>query len=275
MVGKINSPELWIKDFPFPDENSNKYSRGHLAVIGGDIPMTGAARLTANAASRVCGLVTVFTPQSAFNIYAQTLQAVMVRNIDDNILETFSSKKVDAVVIGCGLGVSENTRTLLNEIIRTDLPVVIDADGLNILAEDLTVLRSRKNVTVLTPHEGEFKRLFPALNLGDKKTAVLQAAELTNSYVLLKGNETIIASPKGELIINTHSCPALSTAGSGDVLSGIIGGLLAAKMPVLKSLSAAVWLHGDAGIIGGMGINADDLSSLLAKSVSILYQNCA
>lgn len=258
-----NHPNLWISDLPKPKENGNKYDRGHLIVLGGT-EMTGAARLASEAAMQIgCGLCTIVSSEATKGIYLSGAPHVMFEAY--KALHNFSSHCLDpkrnACVVGPGAGKEneEELRQCVEHVLRLKKPTVLDADALNVFQDkqaDLFCLLHEN--CVLTPHEGEFSRLFPHLE-GTRQERVSQAVKLTRSIIFLKGAETIICTPSGEMIINDHSTPWLATAGAGDVLAGMIGGLLAEGMPILKVCAAATWIHGESALKFGPGLTAPDI----------------
>ena len=267
-----NSPALWLAHLPRPVEHSNKFTRGHALVIGG-YPLTGAARLAAKAAARAgAGLTTVAVPEIAFPIYAASLTSIMVKPITK--LEDFElilrDKRISACLVGSGAGVSAETRHHAIAILVTGKPCVLDADAISVFEDDITRLKNAiKGHCVMTPHEGEFGRVFETKH--DRATNATNAAKASGAIVVLKGSETIIAAPDGKLIINRNAPPTLATAGSGDVLAGIITGLLAQGMDPYLAAAAGVWLHGEAANLFGLGLIAEDLPEILPKVLTNLY----
>jgi hydroxyethylthiazole kinase-like uncharacterized protein yjeF len=187
--------------------------------------------------------------------------------------------------IACGPGLTTDAKPVVQQVLESDRPLVLDADGLNVLAQLGTVPTLSKRVapTVLTPHEGEFKRLFPNLvtKMGDRTKAVRTAAEQTRATVLLKGARTIISGPNNTLWINTDSTPALARGGSGDVLTGLLGGLLAqAKIKPgtpEEIVQAAAWWHAHAGILAAqtrteLGVDAFTLTQFLIPALQAHLQ---
>jgi hydroxyethylthiazole kinase-like uncharacterized protein yjeF len=256
-----NTPGLWREVFPFPQGDSHKYSRGTALIRGGAV-MTGAARLAARAAQRMgAGLVTVAAPAAALPIYAEALESVIVRPCDT--LADWQALSNDtrnpALLIGPGLGLGAAQREEILAALATQNSCVIDADGLtNFAANPEMFFKNLHEACVLTPHEGEFARLFGE-STGDKTARAATAAKRAGCVVLLKGAETIIAAPDGRTAINRNAPPWLATAGSGDVLAGMILGLIAQKMPVFESACAAAWLHGRVAAAHGPGLIAEDI----------------
>ena len=259
-----NGPGLWLLALPQALPSGNKYDRGH-ALIAGGYPITGAARMAARAAARAgAGLTTVAVPRVALAIYAASMTSVMVTPLEEpeDFQALLDDTRVSAFLIGPGAGVSEETRARTLAMLATRRPTVLDADALTTFSDDPSRLeRAISGFCVMTPHEGEFKRLFDIS--GDKLSRTRAAASRSNAVVVLKGSDTVIASPDGTAIINTNAPPSLATAGSGDVLSGIVLGLLAQGMDPLRAAAAAVWLHGGAASRFGPGLLAEDLPDLL------------
>lgn len=247
-----NDPALWAHVLCWPDVTSHKHQRGRLAVVSGGLANTGAARLAAQAGLRVgTGLVTLLCPPSALMIVAASVTAVMTDSFAgaDDLVEL--TEWSTAVVIGPAAGVSPSTRANVEALAKAGHRLVLDADALTVFAGQVDALRSlAKGNAVLTPHTGEFERLFPGAlaSSADKVKAVAAAARQAGCVVLLKGPDTVIAAPDGRAVVNTHATPFLATAGSGDVLAGVIGGLLAQGLEPFDAACAGAWLHGDAGL---------------------------
>jgi NAD(P)H-hydrate epimerase len=264
-----NGPLLWRDAFPWPRLEGHKYSRGHAVVVSGPMHATGAARLAARGALRAgAGLVSVASPPGAVGINAAHLTAIMVKPFDGakGLSALLSDKRFNAILLGPGLGVGDATQDLVAAALASSAAVVLDADALTSFAENpaglFAQLRAR---CVLTPHEGEFGRLFPGmLSKGPTRLdAAREAAQTAKCVVVLKGPDTIIAAPDGRAAINGNAPPWLATAGTGDVLAGMIAGLLAQGMDPFEAASAAVWLHGDAATRFGIGLIAEDLPEQL------------
>ncbi len=282
-----NDPALWSGAFPLPRIEGHKYSRGHAVVVSGGLSTTGAARLAARAALRAgAGLVTIASPREALSVNAAASLAVMVRPVDGAVeLEEFlKDKRRNAVVLGPGGGVGKPMREQVAAALASEAAVVLDADALTSFAGDLAGLASMigKHAgggIVLTPHEGEFARLFNVLNEVHKAKDKLEkdrlAARNCGAIVLLKGADTVVAGPDGRATIADNAPTYLSTAGAGDVLSGLIAGLLAQGMPGFEAASAAVWLHGEAAKAFGPGLIAEDLSEALPKVYARLFGRLA
>jgi len=259
-----NDPALWLAHLPRPKSGGNKYSRGH-ALISGGYPMTGAARMAARAAARAgAGLTTIAVTEIALPIYAAALTSIMVRPIAapadfDRLLE---DRRISAFLIGPGAGVGEETRSRALAMLGSGRATLLDADAITSFQDDPKALdRAIVDACVVTPHEGEFKRVFDAS--GDKLQRTRAAARRSGAIIVLKGADTVIAAPDGRAIINANAPPTLATAGSGDVLSGIVLGLLAQGMEPFLAAAAAVWLHGAAAVAFGPGLIAEDLPDLL------------
>ncbi len=253
-------------NIPGPTSTSHKYRRGHVLVAGGDT-MTGAARLSALSAARIgAGLVTLAAPAAAWPVYAVSLTSVITRPVAG--LAEFRALLADvrrnAIVIGPGAGTTPDVRGMALAALATGRAVVLDADALTVFADAReSLLGAIKGPTVLTPHEGEFQRLFGAGAAGDKLQRAREAARASRAVIVLKGPDTVIAAPDGRAHINANAPPDLATGGTGDVLSGMIAGLLAQGMDGFAAASAAVWLHGEAGSAYGPGLIAEDLPGLL------------
>jgi hydroxyethylthiazole kinase-like uncharacterized protein yjeF len=272
----LNDPALWRAQFPLPDAAGHKYSRGHAVVVSGGAVTTGAPRLAARAALRAgAGLVTIASPRDALAIHAAANTAVMVRPVDGagELTAFLSDRRFNAVVLGPGGGVGQPMREQVLAALDGARAVVLDADALTSFAGDGVsalfgaIARRKDQATVLTPHEGEFARLFnPALK-GLEKSSKLEramaAADASGATVLLKGADTVVAQPGGRAAINANAPPWLATAGSGDVLAGFVAGLLAQGMPAFEATAAAVWLHGEAANAAGIGMISEDLSEAL------------
>lgn len=269
----VNGPDAWAACFPRADSGAHKYRRGHLAVFSGGADKSGAARLSAAAGLTAgAGLVTIASPADAMAVQAPALTAVMLRQTDNEaeLADWLSTAKLHAAVIGPGFGIGDRARRFTQRV--SSYPVVLDADAITSFADTPDLLfeafPAGEPHLVLTPHEGEFARLFPDLaadgDLGkvDKARA---AAKRARAAIVYKGADTVIAAPDGRALINENAPPWLATAGSGDVLAGIIGALLAQGMPAFEAAAAGVWLHGEAGKQGGRGLTAETLILHIAE----------
>jgi NAD(P)H-hydrate epimerase len=299
VVGEIaprtwaNRRELWRPLYPQPQLDAHKYTRGHAIVVSGPAESTGAARLGARAALRIgAGLVTLVGNAAATAINATHATAVMVRAVpsDAALADVLGDVRRNAVLIGPGTGVGPATAATVLTILKSPAAAVLDADALTSFALDgsdapvkaaglgfvvradpdpttqalFDAIKVRAASVVLTPHEGEFKRLFGDL-AGSKLDRARQAAATSGAVVVLKGPDTVIAAPDGRAAINDNAPPWLATAGSGDVLAGLVTGLLAQRMPAFEAACAAVWLHGEGATIFGIGLIAEDLPEVLPR----------
>ena len=270
-----NGPVLWAGAFPWPKPEGHKYDRGHCLVVSGPAHATGAARLAARGALRIgAGLVSVASPPEAVTVNAVELTAIMVKPFAGagGLAELLSDKRFNAVVIGPGSGVGEGTKELVKAVLASGASVVLDADALTSFASNPKELFAQlhKNC-VLTPHEGEFERIFPGLlKKSSRLDAARTAAAEAKCVVLLKGPDTIVAAPDGRAAINANAPPTLATAGAGDVLAGFVAGLLAQHMQAFEAASAAAWLHGEAAKAFGPGLIAEDLPEALPEVLRAL-----
>jgi ADP-dependent NAD(P)H-hydrate dehydratase / NAD(P)H-hydrate epimerase len=291
-----NDPALWAGRFPVPAASGHKYSRGHAVVVSGKRAHTGAARLAAMAALRGgAGLVTLATPRDALDINAAASLAVMVRPVDTaaEFAAMLSDPRFNAVAIGPGAGVGDHTREMALAAVAGRRSAVLDADALTSFADHadelFAALRNNGNV-VLTPHSGEFHRLFGKplearspetappearreknLTQGSKLDAARAAAATAGAVVVYKGADTVIAAPDGRAAINANAPPWLATAGTGDVLAGLITGLLAQGMPAFEAAAAAVWIHGEAATAAGPGMISEDLAPRFGEAYRRLF----
>ncbi len=268
-----NEPALWGDAFPMPRLDGHKYHRGHAVVVSGGMTRTGAARLAARGALRAgAGLVTLASPPEALAVNAAQLTAIMLERMEGpaGLASILADRRRNAVCLGPALGTGEATRALVAEALASGAATVIDADGLTAFAEAPDALFAGirawpERPVVLTPHAGEFARLFGAVEEGERLAAGLSAAQRSGAIVILKGADTIVATPDGLASIAANAPPWLATAGSGDVLAGMVTGLLAQGIPAFEAASAAVWLHGEAGNQVGMGLIAEDLPEALPR----------
>ncbi len=264
-----NIPPLWRGHLRPARPDDHKYARGHVFVVSGPMSATGAARLAAMGALRAgAGAVTVASPPDALLVNAAHLTAIMVRSCDgaDALAALLSDPRPKAVVVGPANGVGERTRDNVAATLASDAAAVLDADALTSFAESPEALFAkigdRQRPVVMTPHEGEFGRLFPKIE-GSRLDRARAAASLSGACVVLKGSDTVIAAPDGRAAINSNAPPDLATAGSGDVLSGVIAGLLAQGLPGFEAACAGVWIHGAAGASFGRGLIAEDLPTAI------------
>lgn len=258
-----NTPALWLDRFPWPRLRDHKYSRGHLLIAGG-AAMTGASRLAARGARRIgAGLVTIASTRAAHAIYAGDMPGTIAAIADGeaDFAALLADERRNALLIGPGHGVSPTTRAYTLAGLAAAKVCVIDADALTVFAEEPDALFGAiRGPCLLTPHEGEFGRLFPDLRkLPGKVERAREAASRARSVVLLKGADTVIAAPDGQAAINSNAPATLATGGTGDVLAGLAAGLLAQGMPGFEAAAAAAWIHGEAANRVGWGLLAEDL----------------
>ena len=262
-----NGPELWLDRYPWPSVSAYKQTRGRLGVVSGEAWQTGAARLAARAALRIgAGLVTVLSPPESLMVNAAHLEAVMLRPFDTDVELEGLAGQLEAVIIGPAAGVTEATLANVLALARTGAALVLDADALTVFRDEPTDLFSVVDRDdVLTPHQGEFERVFPGLlkSTPERITAVRQAAARAEAVVLLKGPDTVIAAPDGRAAVNMNGTPWLATAGSGDVLAGLIGGLVAQGMDSFLAAAAGVWIHAACAEEHGPGLISEDLPNLV------------
>ncbi len=272
----LNLPFNWAAAIPWPDVEAHKHRRGKLGVVGGRIASTGAARLAARAGLRAgAGLCTVLTQPGTLAINASALEAVMVRPFEDAFELEQIGEDYDAVIIGPGAGVDAETMANLEALARTGAALVVDADALTVFRGDPdTLYNLLDRDDVLTPHLGEFERIFPGLlaSAPQRVAAARRAAELTGAVVLLKGPDTVIAAPDGRAAVNNNAPPFLATAGAGDVLAGLVGGLIAQGMESFEAACAAAWIHGEAAAGFGPGLISEDLPDRIPPVLSRLWR---
>jgi NAD(P)H-hydrate epimerase len=286
-----NDPALWQRELPRAASGGNKYSRGHALLVGG-YPMTGAARMAARGAARAgAGLTSIAVPEIALPIYAGALTSIMVHPLSrpEDLTQLLGDSRYTALLIGPGAGVNEATRARAHAMLQTHRAVLLDADAISVFADRVDELAAAiHGPCILTPHEGEFVRLFGETAIGatavsdtasgaagrggaairaaggsDKLSRARAAARSSGAIIVLKGSDTVIAAPDGRAIVNSNAPANLATAGSGDVLSGMILGLLAQGMDGFLAAAAGVWLHGAAAADFGPGLLAEDLPDLL------------
>ncbi len=274
-VALVNGPGLWGRRFPWPAAGDHKYSRGHALVAGG-AEMTGAARLAARGAARVgAGMVTIASPPPAVPVYAADWPGFLVAAVAD--VDGFAALLADvrrnAVLVGPGCGVVRKTRDMALATLAARKATVLDADALSVFEGNSRLLFDAigDNQVVLTPHEGEFSRLFG--DRGEKISRCRSASQRSGAVVLLKGADTVIAAPDGRVVVNDNAPPELATAGAGDVLAGFILGLMAQGAAPFDAACAAAWLHGTAAQVFGPGLVAGDLPDALPNILKNLKKN--
>jgi hydroxyethylthiazole kinase-like uncharacterized protein yjeF len=249
-----NTPALWREELPQLS-----------ALLYGGYPMTGASRMAARAAARIgSGLTSIAVPEKAFAIYAAALTSIMVQPLtqEQDFASLLKDPRYTAFSIGPGAGISDATRERALALLHTGKPVVVDADAISVFSSRPEELfQAICGPCVITPHEGEFKRIFDPS--GDKLMRARRAASRSGAVIVLKGADTVIAAPDGRACINCNAPATLATAGSGDVLGGFILGLLAQRMDPFPAAAAGVWMHGACASEFGLGLLAEDLADLL------------
>jgi ADP-dependent NAD(P)H-hydrate dehydratase / NAD(P)H-hydrate epimerase len=254
--------------------SEHKYQRGHALIISGSKYQTGASRLAANAALKIgAGVVTICGTADALSVHASHLTAVMLAETKTtkDLAKLLADKRINAVCIGPAAGVGTTTAKKVMAVLQSAAPVVLDADAITSYSRNpkllFNLIKAIPNrPVIMTPHQGEFARIFDSEPLS-KLDRACAAAKLSGAVIILKGADTVIAHPDGRAKINTNAPPSLATAGSGDVLSGIVTGLLAQGMDVFEAACAAVWLHGDAANrFEGSTFTAEDLLAKIGQS---------
>lgn len=272
-----NHPDLWRSAFPWPRPGDHKYRRGQVLVVGGD-RFPGASRLACYAAARIgAGLVTLAVPERVWALQAGVLTSIMVEPLPEGggLSAALRDVRRNAVLIGPGLGCGPRSCRQVLDVLAAQRATVLDADALTTFAQaPSTLLQALHGACVLTPHEGEFARIFPTADNTsepeDKLARARAAAARSGAVIVLKGADTVIAAPDGRCVINENAPPTLATAGAGDVLAGCIAGLLAAGMAPFEAACAAVWLHGLAASRLGFGLLAEDLPGALPGALAVL-----
>ncbi len=264
-----NHPDNWSSKFPWPGQKSHKYTRGFSLIICGE-KMTGASRLAARAAARIgCGLLCLGVPRKSFNIYSTENPIALIEIVDDekDLISLLKDKRINTILIGSGLGISEKKLKLILKIVKEKKRIVVlDADALKNNFKQ--ILLKNKTKIVITPHEGEFLQVLKDLNIKNKKnklSIIIEFIKKTKMNLVLKGNKTLICSQDGQISINTNTSPFLATGGTGDVLAGMITGLISQGMDIFNACCASVWIHGEIGRIKGPGLIAEDLPEMIPK----------
>jgi hydroxyethylthiazole kinase-like uncharacterized protein yjeF len=279
----LNSPSVWISAYPWPQADGHKYTRGHAVVVGGPAHATGAARLAAKAALRAgAGLVTVAAPRASVPVLSTALEAVMVREAQGaaGLKKLLADKRLNAVLLGPGNTVGKNTKTAVEAAAKAKRALVLDAGAISSFTGEsgklAKLLKMNPIQALLTPHDGEFGKLFAGdpqvFRIESKVEKARAAARALGAVVLLKGPDTVVAAPDGRATISNTAPPWLATAGSGDVLGGIALGLMAQGMMAFEAANAAVWLHAEAARKAGFGMTAEDLSPALKIVLERLYE---
>lgn len=271
---ETNDPAIWRNFLPWPGAETHKHARGRLAVVSGRAHQTGAARLAARAGLRLgAGVVRILCPPDAVAVIAPAIEAVMLTSFASAEVLGREAEGMDAVVIGPAAGLDEATIANIQALALSGAALIIDADGLSVFKgrnSELFAVLDRDDV--LTPHEGEFERLFPGLLALGRYRAAVTAARQAQATIVLKGAETVIAAPDGRVRVNANGSPWLATAGTGDVLAGMIGGLIAQRMDSFEAACAAVWIHADAADRFGPGLISEDLCESLPLSLRDLWR---
>lgn len=271
---KENSPRLW--QIPPLLRDHHKYDRGHVALMGGSA-MTGAAKLVALSAQRVgAGMVTLAAPRAVWPIYAISMQSIITTPLDGakDWLALLSTRKVSAVALGPGMAPDQVLGGAMTAALKKKLPMVLDAGALTVLANSAPLRKAIKGSgAVLTPHEGEYEKLAAAMKLdrkASKATRVAALAKALGCVVLLKGPDTFIAAPDDQLVRNETHAPWLATAGAGDVLTGLITGLLAQGMASFHAACAGAYLHSKAALVFSRGMIPEDLLQEIPRQLRLL-----
>ena len=279
VLAEVNS-QLWENTKPALPSFGNathKFTRGHAVIISGPKLNTGASRLAASAALKIgAGLVTLAGNDDALLMQAAHVTAIMLAPIKSamELSKLFTDKRMNAICIGPAAGISNQTRANVRAILGSGVAAVLDADALTSFAQNPTELfdlihEIPNRAVIMTPHEGEFSRLFSDIEGSQdaKHECALKAASRSGAIIILKGADTVIAHPDGRVTINTNAPPSLATAGSGDVLAGLVTGLLAQGMSAYSVACAAVWLHGEAANSHGpQGLTAETLLTFIGAA---------
>jgi ADP-dependent NAD(P)H-hydrate dehydratase / NAD(P)H-hydrate epimerase len=260
----------------WPTSDSHKHSRGRLGVVAGGALQTGAARLAARAGQRIgAGWVSLIGMSDACHVMACHETSILIVPRDPNRCLTLDVERFDACVIGPAFGLgTDQTADIMDMLANYQGALLLDADALRHCARNQTqafdLLKARQSPAVLTPHSGEFTALFGAFEARHKGKATMEAARQSGCIIVHKGAVTVIANPDGQLFSCHHATPFLASAGTGDVLAGMIGGLLAQGLTGHQACVAAVWIHGEAACRVGPGLVAEDLILMLPNVLNDL-----
>ena len=273
----LNAPGLWQANFRHDDRGVHKYARGHFTILGGGLA-TGAARLAALAGRRAgAGLVTIATPRAATVAYQAAEPGNLIAEVErgEDFAHLLADVRRNAILVGPGSGLNERTIKAVSAALATARPVLLDADAITVFAAaPASLFEMIRGPVLMTPHDGEFRRLFPDLSaITGKVERVRRAARRSGATILLKGPDTVVAAPDGRAAINVHAPASLATAGSGDVLAGIAGGLMAQGLSPLAAGAAAAWLHGDCAFrFGRPGLIAEDLIGQIPDALAAVHR---
>jgi hydroxyethylthiazole kinase-like uncharacterized protein yjeF len=278
-----NTPELWELHLPKHQSSHHKYSRGHTLALSGPITKSGAARLMASAALRIgSGLVTLASSSDVLAIQAVRLDSVMFTEVNyvEELRQLLEERSLGCVCLGPDMPSDEKTRMFVGETLKTDKDIVLDAGALSAFDDFQNSLANQishhKGDVVITPHSGELARLFPELDNSPSKLEMARlAASTTGAIVVLKGPDTVVANVDGQTAIASNAPRWLETAGSGDVLTGMIAGLLAQGMQAFSAACAAVWILNEAANMIGPGMVASDLDYGIKETIKshALFEN--
>jgi hydroxyethylthiazole kinase-like uncharacterized protein yjeF len=276
MTSQLNRPGLWREQYPVLKTDGHKFDRGHTLVVSGELPMSGAARLSAGAALRTgSGLVTIASSAQVLTANAASLTAIMLCEVrdEDALLKVLEDKRINCIAMGPGMQPDGTTRGKVLAILSAKRCTVLDAGALSAFGKNqdelFDAIKANGQSVVLTPHAGEFSRLFPDQRDVQSKIIRTQAATKHSGAIIInKGPDTVIAAPDGRNSITDNAPPWLATAGSGDVLTGMVAGLLAQNMAGYEAANAAVWLHGDAAERMGAPMISSDLDEGIRWAVA-------
>ncbi len=272
-----NNPKLWQHMLPAQSLYDHKYKRGHAAIIAGNIEYSGAGLLASEAAIRSgVGITTIFAPKEALAVYAIAAKKAAIKRCMTTLKQFITSDKITSWLFGPGAGISAQTAQLALTLLKQQKNTILDADALTSFADNNEELHSNLHPkSVITPHFGEFTRIFPKTTSGNKVQLAQNAAKTCNSNVIIKGADTVLATADGKVIINTATTPQLATAGSGDVLAGLITGFAAQNIPIPAAAAIAIFVHSRSAMRAGEQIIADDLlSSITEVIIDLKNINC-